>query len=185
VDGYVQLGCYTLVRRRVLFGWIRQLATWQQPIPTPATQFWLVHNARMVGGYIIGRWCAGLYHYSHAVTSVGWRILVRNFLGPSLWAISACLLQPVMLCWHSFLNILSFLPPNLHPFLSAGHACCGDQNQAIHLSINICIDISFHRSIHEWIPKRLFLLLYWFKVVISVFSFIFVKSKFWLNSLHK
>jgi hypothetical protein len=42
------------------------------------------------------------------------------------------------------------------PFVSAGHACCGDQNQSIHLSIDICIDISFHPSIHEWIPKRLY-----------------------------
>jgi len=163
----------------VLLVWIRQLATWQQPIPTPATQFWLVHNALMVGGYIIGRWWAGLYHYSRTVTSASWRILLRNFLGPRLWAISACLLQLVMLCWHSFLNILSFLPPHSPPFVSAGHACCGDQKQSIHLSINICIDVSFHPSIHEWIPKCLFLLLYWFKVVTSFFFFHICEVQIW------
>ncbi len=180
MDSHVQLGCYTLVRSRVLFVWIRQLATWQQPIPTPATQFWLGHNALMVGGYIIGRWCAGLYHYSHTVTSVGWRILLRNSLGPRLWAISACLLQLVMLCCHSFLNIFSFLNPPHSPLCLLVIP--------IHPSIHQYLYTYILSSIHPSMSGSLsvfFLLLYQFKVVISVFFFIFVKYKFGLHLLHK
>ncbi len=146
MDSHVQLGCYTLVRR-VLFVWIRQLATWQQPIPIPATQFWRVHNALMVGGYIIGRWWAGLYHYSPTVTSVGWRISWAQIMGYFRLPVTTGNASLTQLPKH-----FAFLPPpSRPPFVSAGHACCGDQNQSIHLSIDICIDISFHPSIHPWV----------------------------------